>query len=847
MSNLGLNSVFDKLRQGCIENEEFLAVATARAEAETLFGTKLLEIKQTQAPRKDGFDRDEGATVRKAYEGIIDGMAEEGKHHIQVADNISIMVLEPFKQWADTHKGKVEHSAEFLKQKVRIYEKEGQEVQKIQRKYFNKCRLLDEAKEAEDAEKANASVLTEEFEKASLKDEEEKKQKEAPKEPEKVYEDDEDDDEPIELAEVIYSSTQVRDLLRLMLSSIVMKEVKVPIMGTYQNISTGSDIVSWLQENVSGGNVAVAEHFGQDLITHGFLRLIGQVGNKFANSTTFNYQWKKGAFLKAGIERPGASKENTFVSQYINSYLTSSTTTTVVNPDETNIQRLHREVQDLDQKYKSSVIALDDARCDLEESIYEHISFMEQCEVDRLNAIKHVILDFLASLSNIVPSMQASVDKYLLYQEAVVPDRDILYFLETYKTGGFAPRVPVYDNYYSPAEGWTFGVDLELRSRGDGNNLPYIISAILSHLEVTYRSLEKNQRLELWTTNADLHEVHLLRKELNNGQPVQDFTLNRYTPVTVASVLKLYLRELPTSVIPYSYYDSIKMIYTESGSDTDLPTRLRQIQGTLGQVRSSHITVLDALTKHLDRILSAIDPSSKSRELLFAELAPCILRPRVQTSITLSDRHPQRLIKDLLEHRKEIFTEVRRLFSIDFPESRASSFNYSRPENNEYSLPEFTETSEQLLPEFESRTTSFHAISDPIIPNSVHIPEPTTVPQHSVLDKPLYRGPLQRSSASRLDPGILKVRGPRQQPRSPVTLVDSPALKQSPDSVSSKLTNSPRLARKGNFMGSPQTPGGRQFNSANEPETISSSDSDSYIESDDEPAITRVQPTPPLQ
>lgn len=104
-----------------------------------------------------------------------------------------------------------------------------------------------------------------------------------------------------------------------------------------------------------------------------------------------------------------------------------------------------------------------------------------------------VLLDISASLSNIIPGIQASVDNMLLYQETIQPEKDLRFIIESYRTGEFVPKVLVYENYYNSAEGkpsmdapyidQTFGVDIELRARADHKRVPNIISGILMHLD----------------------------------------------------------------------------------------------------------------------------------------------------------------------------------------------------------------------------------------------------------------------------------------------------------------------------------------------------------------------------
>jgi len=63
-----------------------------------------------------------------------------------------------------------------------------------------------------------------------------------------------------------------------------------------------------------------------------------------------------------------------------------------------------------------------------------------------------------------------------------------------------------------------------------------------------YAEMEDNdKRKAIWLTNVSLPKTHELRAKLNNGQPPDPEILKSYEPAVIASVLKLYLLELPGS------------------------------------------------------------------------------------------------------------------------------------------------------------------------------------------------------------------------------------------------------------------------------------------------------------
>jgi hypothetical protein len=247
-----------------------------------------------------------------------------------------------------------------------------------------------------------------------------------------------------------------------MLDNIKLKETKVPILGTYQNTSSGSDITDYVMKHMGADNVGYAEKVGQDLADQGFLRLVGNVGNTFANSSRMMYQWKPKVFKITGLpeKKQGVQRAATMGIEGVDSpvggvgeMLAGWNPLNNPYPNETPAERLRREARDSDERYKGAVRKLDALRCNLEEVMVDHLKFMERCELDRLKAIKAVILDFSGAISNVIPSLQSTVDNMMLFQETVQPLGDLRYLLENYRTGPFAPKVVTYENYYNNVDG----------------------------------------------------------------------------------------------------------------------------------------------------------------------------------------------------------------------------------------------------------------------------------------------------------------------------------------------------------------------------------------------------------
>ncbi|KAK3378240.1 hypothetical protein B0H63DRAFT_418132 [Podospora didyma] len=674
----GLGVLFGKLQQGVIENRQVLTIARMRAEAEELYGQRLADIAPAVDKIQGGFGRDDGASVRKAYDGVRIEMEEGAKSHRKISQNIRDLVVNPFSRWCEAHEVRIQDSQEDLQARIKAHDKQAEAVKKLRSNYFNKCRLV------EDIEEENKLA----FQDPEISPKPMQPIPEIKVEPTKEPE---DEDEPYEIGDDVYGPEQVKTIIAHMLNNIKLGETKVPILGVYQNTSAGSDIVEYLQRNMGSTSVSYAERIGQDLITNGFLRLIGNVGNTFANSSRMFYQWRPKAFQVAGIPEKksvartfsipvtgsdGSDSPVGAVSEYLANWNVPGLNNS--RPNETPAEKMRREAREADEKYKAGVEKLDEMRCALEEAIFVHLKFLERCELDRLKAIKTVVLDFSGTISNVIPSLQSTVDNMMLYQETVQPLGDLRYLLENYRTGSFSPRVVVYENYYSKVDEQTFGVDLESRARADRKRVPIIVTSLLTYLDHHYPDLEGDEaRRGVWLHEVPLSQTHKLRALVNNGKPPSMDVFSEFDIPTVASLLKLYLLELPDSLVSSHVYEIIRTIYTTPAADSSDTARVQVLQQTLAQLRLTNIATLDACMNHFTRLIDLTSADEEYVSKLATTLAPCILRPRTETSLTMEEKHAYRLVRDLFAHKDAIFNELKRMSTLG--SSNSVSGNANRP------------------------------------------------------------------------------------------------------------------------------------------------------------------------
>ncbi|KAL5405846.1 hypothetical protein PMIN03_008163 [Paraphaeosphaeria minitans] len=667
----GLGVLFGKLQQGVQENQQILTVTRMRADAEEVYGNSLASITPATERVSGGFSRDEGASVRKAYEGVRTEMETAAANHRKIGSNIRELVVTPFSRWCEAHAARVQNSQDDLQSRIKLHDRQAEAVRKFRSQYYNKCRLVEDVEEED---------------KLAFQD----PQSEAAQSPKvnvptiKMSEPEDDEEEPIDLGDETYQPDQIKKILSHMLDHIKLGEVKVPILGTYQNCSNGSDITDYIQKHMAATSTSYAERIGQDLVNNGFLRLVGNVGNTFANSSRMSYQWKPKVFQITGVPEKKQPLARAGTNLSTDSFTVDSPVGTVQEylsgwnplnnqyPNETPSDRLRREAREADDRYKQSVKKLDSLRCNLEEAMIDHLKFMERCELDRLKAIKAVILDFSGAVSNVIPSLQSTVDKMMLFQETVQPLGDLRYMLENYRTGPFVPKVTPYENYYNSVDEQTFGVDLEARARSDRKRVPIIVTTILTFLDNHYPDLEGDEaRRSIWLVDVPLTQTHNLRASINTGKNFPQEVLEKYDIPIVANALKLYLLELPDSLVSSHVYEIVKTVYSTTAAETSEETRVNVIQSTLGQLRLANIATLDAICTHFTRLIELTSADETYVTALANALAPCILRPRQESSLTMNERYSYRLIRDLFAHKDAIFGELKRASSLTHSSSGA--------------------------------------------------------------------------------------------------------------------------------------------------------------------------------
>ncbi|CAG8476208.1 178_t:CDS:10 [Racocetra persica] len=633
----GINILYDKLDQGNVENDEIIEFLKERIAVEELYGKKLCDLSQISS-RPNGFQRDDGASLRRSFEIVKQECDQIGQAHLQMANNLSDLVLKPFLKQSEDYSKSLRASREEITGYLKLFDKLINEVEKSRTNYITKCQLADEADKISAYEEETRSISEKDIQ--------------------------QDQSLTVTLGKHLFSEEEIMQFLAKMREEIPSKEIKIPFLGTYNDAYSGEDITDWLTRNHPNTiSWEDAENIGQELADQGFLKHIGAIGNYFVSTPVAYFQFKNKAFNLRDTEEVNAGIG-------WNGLIYAISTN---QPSEK--KRFRKEANEADEAYRHAVRRLISkkylgllyrTRLFLEESMMDQMNLMERREFDRIKASKTAFLNYSTTCTTVISPAQLMSERLLIYHEALKPEKEIQFIIQHYRTGPFNPKVVLYTNkYYGSASDQTFGVPLDEKAQKDLKVVPQIVTKCL-------RCITKDKKL-LWVTNVPLAAVHALREEINDGSKVTLRKLREYDLAIVTGVLKLYFMELPECLLTFKLYDPVKLLYSLSLEEQDDDMRIATISKLVTSLPPRNYETLNVFISHLNSLIMSVEADDVYITTLAQIYGYILLYPNLEEKndeksvgmVYLNDRHPYRLVKDLIIHHDKIFNQQNSTSSID--------------------------------------------------------------------------------------------------------------------------------------------------------------------------------------
>lgn len=216
---------------------------------------------------------------------------------------------------------------------------------------------------------------------------------------------------------------------------------------------------------------------------------------------------------------------------------------------------------------------------------------------------------------------------------------------------------------WAPLGGGVFGQHLEETMLYEAQCGPQRLVPVLVEQCVCFIREHGLQEEGLFRAPGQTNHVRELQDAFDRGEkPVFDSTTDVHT---VASLLKLYIRELPEPIIPFSKY-------TQFLSCAPLLTRdkamgIVELGKQVKSLPQVNYNLLTYICKFLDEVQSHSNENKMSVQNLATVFGPNILRPRVEDPVTMMEGSSQ--VQHLMT---VLISEHARLYQREEPETEAN-------------------------------------------------------------------------------------------------------------------------------------------------------------------------------
>ena len=227
---------------------------------------------------------------------------------------------------------------------------------------------------------------------------------------------------------------------------------------------------------------------------------------------------------------------------------------------------------------------------------------------------------------------------------------DKVYQFYCYNFNEYTKWLDVIPYYFKCSE--TFGVPLSVGIKKSGWRFPIPIYRCIDYLE----NNDGVNTEGLFRINGDQTEMNRIKEVIDSGQDIQIEKFTRAVHVA-GGLIKLYLRDLPNSLIPKEFYSQ----FLELGKES------RDTQIDLGKVRKAIMSLPDDNKNtlcYLIRYLFKVQKNSKQNQMTTSNLCVCFVpalfrSPENDLTKEMSDNAELRgILEVIIDHFDDIFENI---------------------------------------------------------------------------------------------------------------------------------------------------------------------------------------------
>ncbi|XP_077423785.1 unconventional myosin-IXAa-like isoform X2 [Vanacampus margaritifer] len=219
-----------------------------------------------------------------------------------------------------------------------------------------------------------------------------------------------------------------------------------------------------------------------------------------------------------------------------------------------------------------------------------------------------------------------------------------------------------YDPELSPRQ---FGVELS-RLTSEERNVPQLVEKLINYIEMHGLYTEG-----IYRKSGSTNKIKELRQGLDTD--VSSVNLDDYNIHVIASVLKQWLRDLPSPLMTFELYQE----FLRAMGQPNKREVIRGVYSVIEQLSRTHLSTLERLIFHLVRIALQEDTNRMSANALAIVFAPCVLRcpDTIDPLQSVQDISKTTACVELIinEQMSKYKARLKDINSLEFAESKAKS------------------------------------------------------------------------------------------------------------------------------------------------------------------------------
>nr|XP_019934619.1 PREDICTED: unconventional myosin-IXa-like isoform X2 [Paralichthys olivaceus] len=210
-----------------------------------------------------------------------------------------------------------------------------------------------------------------------------------------------------------------------------------------------------------------------------------------------------------------------------------------------------------------------------------------------------------------------------------------------------------------------FGVELS-RLTSEERTVPQLVEKLINYIEMHGLYTEG-----IYRKSGSTNKIKELRQGLDTD--VNSVNLDDYNIHVIASVLKQWLRDLPSPLMTFELYEE----FLRAMGQQDKREVIQGVYSVIDQLSRTHLSTLERLIFHLVRIALQEETNRMSANALAIVFAPCILRcpDSIDPLQSVQDISKTTACVELIinEQMRKYRARLKDISSLEFAESKAKS------------------------------------------------------------------------------------------------------------------------------------------------------------------------------